>query len=149
MTTPTELLDLLRRVRALRFVARSDAGTGWDGVGVGAVEVSELDAGTVVFTEAGEFRSAAARPAIRFHNLFRWSLAGETLRLEHLRFGPNHPVHLFDMATTADGTWREVTPHLCREDCYTATLTMEGEMLIVAWTIRGPKKWESIRYEYR
>jgi hypothetical protein len=80
--------------------------------------------------------------------VFRWSAVGESLRLEHLRFGPEHPVLLFDMTPGADGVWREVSPHQCREDCYTSSLGVEGGRLAVAWLIAGPRKRESIRYTY-
>lgn len=144
-----EVLTLLRRVRSLRFDAQSGAATGWDGVGTGAVAVSEPAAGVVVFTESGTWQpSAPGRPAVAFNNVFRWSVAGDALRLEHLRFGPEHPVLLFDMAPGADGVWREVSPHQCREDCYTASLGVEGGQLVVAWSIVGPRKQESIRYTY-
>jgi hypothetical protein len=42
----------------------------------------------------------------RFRNVFRWTLLGPKLvRLEHLRFGPDHPVYLFELAQDANGTW--------------------------------------------
>jgi len=72
----------------------------------------------------------------------------KALRLEHLRFGMEKPVLLFDMAPTTDGAWREISPHQCREDCYTASLRIEGEILVVAWTVVGPQKRESISYTY-
>lgn len=145
----TEVMSLLRRVQSLRFDARSEAATGWDGVGTGAVAVSEPAAGVVVFTEAGTWQpNAPNRAAVGFNNVFRWSAVGEVLRLEHLRFGADHPVLLFDMAPDEAGAWREVSPHLCREDCYTAILAVEGGKLEVAWSIVGPHKRESIHYTY-
>jgi hypothetical protein len=145
----SEVLALLRRVRSLRFDARSEAATGWDGVGTGAVAVSEPAAGVVVFDEAGTWQpSIPGRAAIGFKNAFRWSAVGAALRLEHLRFGAEHPVLLFDMAPDAAGAWREVSPHRCREDCYTASLGVDGGQLVVAWSIVGPRKRESIRYTY-
>jgi hypothetical protein len=149
MASLTEVLSLLLRVRSLRFDARSDAATGWDGVGTGTVTVAEPATGIVVFDEAGTWQpSAAGRATVRFKNVFRWSAVGETLRLEHLRFGPEHPVLLFDMAPGEDGAWREVSHHQCREDCYTASLAVESGQLVVAWSIVGPRKRESIRYTY-
>jgi hypothetical protein len=146
--SPTELLSILRRVQSLRFDARSEAATGWDGTGLGTVAVSEPATDVVVFEEAGMWQpDAEGRPPIAFTNVFRWSAVGTALRLEHLRFGVDHPVLLFDMAPD-NGMWREVSPHQCRDDCYTASLkTLDGQ-LVVAWSIVGPKKSESIRYTY-
>jgi hypothetical protein len=149
MHSLNEVLTLLRRVRSLRFDARSEAATGWDGVGTGTVAVSEPAAGVVVFDEAGTWQpNDSGRAAVGFKNVFRWSVVGDALRLEHLRFGPEHPVLLFDMAPGADGVWREVSPHQCREDCYTASLGVEGGQLALAWFIVGPRKRESICYAY-
>lgn len=150
MPSATELLVLLGRIRSLRFEASSQAETGWDGIGTGTVVISEPDAATVVFEEAGTFQPAINdRPAVRFTNTFRWSVSGDVLRLEHLRFGPEHPVWLFDMAPTPDGSWQEVSPHHCREDCYVASLVVESDKLLVAWAIHGPRKRETIRYTDR
>lgn len=143
------MLALLRQVQSLRFDAHSEAATGWDGIGTGVVAVSEPVAGVVVFDEAGTWQPRdTARAAVGFRNVFRWSVVGESLRLEHLRFGPEHPVLLFDMAPGEGGMWREISPHQCREDCYTASLAVESGQLLVAWSIVGPRKRESIRYTY-
>jgi hypothetical protein len=144
-----ELLSLLRRVRALRFDAHSDAATGWQGTGSGIVVVSAPADGIVVFEESGSWQpSASGRGPIGFKNAFRWSAVGEALRLEHLRFGRENPVLLFDMGPVAGGEWREISPHLCREDAYTASLIVTEEEILVAWSVIGPRKRESIRYTY-
>lgn len=149
MESLIDVLSRLRRVRALQFDARTRAATGWDGIGTGAVTVSEPIDGVVVFAEAGTWRPRApGRGAIGFNNVFRWSPVGAALRLEHLRFGPDRPVFLFDMAPGEDGVWRVVSPHQCREDGYTASLAIECEQLVVAWSVVGPRKHESIRYTY-
>jgi hypothetical protein len=150
MTSLVEVLTLLRRVRSLQFVAESEAATGWNGAGTGSVVVSEPAVGVVVFHETGSWQpNASGRPAIRFFNVFRWSAVGDVLRLEHLRAGPDSPVLLFDLAPAGNDEWREVRPHWCRDDCYAASLRVEGEQLTVAWTVVGPHKRESIRYAYR
>jgi hypothetical protein len=146
--TLAEIWQRLRAVQALCFVAHSEAGTGWDGTGEGVVSVSEPREGVLVFDESGRWHPLRGR-ASRFTNVFRWSLVGGYLRLEHLRFGQDRPVFLFDLAPGADGIWREISPHECREDCYCATVRVEVDMLIVHWTIYGPRKRESIEYTYR
>ncbi len=149
MQTLAEVLSRLRKVQALTFTARSGKATGWDGVGTGKVAVFNEGTSTVVFSESGLWKpSIPDRPAVRFNNVFRWSKSGDFLRLEHLRFGPEHPVLLLDMALSSDGRWREVTPHECKEDCYTASMSAEGDLLRVSWTILGPRKQESILYTY-
>lgn len=148
MISLADLWDRLREVTVMSFEARSAAGTGWNGTGAGDVVVTEPSPGVVVFTESGAWQPLG-RGDIRFTNVFRWSRLDDSLRLEHLRFGPDQPVFLFDLAPGEDGVWREVSPHACGEDCYAGSLTAEGRHLLVHWTIRGPRKDESIRYVYR
>ena len=126
MTSIGEVWSLLQSVTALRFDARSELATGWNGIGTGTVKVSQPEPAVVVFHEAGTWQSPG-RAEIRFANVFRWSNSGESSRLEHLRFGTNNPVFLFDLAPGAGGEWHQVTPHMCREDCYTASLAVEGQ----------------------
>lgn len=149
MASLLDVMSVLRRVRSLQFDARSEAATGWDGVGIGVVVVSEPASRVVVFDEAGTWQPRApGREPIRFTNVFRWSAIGDVLRLEHLRFGPDQPVLLFDMAPSDEGRWSVVSPHQCRNDCYSASLSVEGERIVVAWSIVGPRKRESITYTY-
>lgn len=96
----TEVWSALRIVRSLRFEASGEATTGWNGTGVGTVGVAEPEAGVLMFKAAGEWQSPGG-PKMRFTNFFRWTALDNTLRLEHLRFGPAHPVFLFDMAMGA------------------------------------------------
>lgn len=140
--------DRLKRVSSLRFTARSESRSGWNGVGTGLVAVDSSAESSLTFTEAGTFQPASGT-ATRFTNAFRWSLLGELLRLEHLRFGPENPVHLFDLAPAENGLWSSAKPHHCRDDCYSATLRLADWGIEVQWTVAGPQKQERIEYEYR
>ena len=142
-----EVWDRLRRVRALTFTARSRSRTGWNGCGSGTVLVEPAGKEVVAFTESGVWQPEGGRE-LRFSNVFRWSKAGGGLRLEHLRFGQNHPVYLFDLAPAGDGDWRSVSPHLCSEDCYAATMRVHEDRLVLRWSIDGPRKQEEIEYVY-
>jgi hypothetical protein len=145
----TDLFYLLGRVRTLTFVARSSNPAGWNGRGTGIVHVRIDSPEVITFTETGSWRQTAGRE-LRFHNVFRWSLLSpdRRIRLEHLRFGPAHPVYLFDLAPTDSGEWTSTAAHVCREDCYTARLSAETDHIKIGWTIIGPKKDEDIRYMY-
>ncbi len=137
-------------MRSLRFHARTEVATGWDGAGTGAVPVSDPAPGRIIIFEGtGTWQPGdPGRRSTGFRNAFRWSAVEKALRLEHLRFGVEKPVLLFDMGPTTDGAWREISPHQCREDSYTASLSIEGEMIEIAWTVMGPQKQESISYIY-
>jgi hypothetical protein len=131
-TTLHQLLDLLRRVRHLSFIAHSGAGTGWDGRGVGSVEVREAGDGVVIWHERGTWRREDGQES-RFSNVYRWTLVGEVLRLEHLRQGEANPVHLLDLAQCGEREWAPVCPH----------------RILLRWEVTGPRKSETIEYEYR
>ncbi|MGY4876408.1 DUF6314 family protein [Vreelandella aquamarina] len=155
MQSSENVLSLLRQVSSLRFAAKSEANTGWQGVGSGKVVVSEPMPKTVVFHETGTWQPSAEHQGVfDFSNVFRWSAVGEHLRLEHLRFGVDNPVLLFDMARHANGIWRDVSPHECGADLYAATLEIAGgkdeaRRIVVAWSIIGPRKQETIEYCYQ
>lgn len=85
---------------------------------------------------------------MRFTNVFRWTKLDQQLRLEHLRFGPDKPVFLFDMAVDQEDIWRETAPHPCREDCYSATMQVKDDKILVQWSVNGPKRNETIVYIY-
>lgn len=103
----------------------------------------------MTFTESGSWFPAVGR-VLRFRNVFRWSRAEAAggLRLEHLRFGPDRPVHLFDLVPGQGGLWLSSTPHVCREDCYSAHLAVREGRIEMGWAVRGPSKDESITYFY-
>jgi hypothetical protein len=138
----------LGRVRSLSFVACSESKTGWNGEGRGTVEVRKRGEGVMTFHEQGTWRTQRGERQIRFTNVYRWSLIGDLVRLEHLRFGEVSPVHLFDLVQAGDWEWRSVSPHLCGEDCYAAVLLVRDDVVIVRWSIDGPRKKESIEYLY-
>ena len=133
----------------MRFEGHSEAKTGWDGVGTGTVMVAEPIVGVLTFEESGMWHPRAADTSpVEFKNVFRWSDINGVLRLEHLRFGVDHPVVLFDMVPDEYGVWRAQSPHQCGEDCYSASLMRGDENIVMAWSIMGPRKQEAIRYRY-
>jgi len=98
-------------VRDLTFNASSGASTGWTGTGVGTVDVSQSAADALVYTESGTWTPNGGKQ-LSFTNVYRWTLLPETLRLEHLRFGPENPVYLFDLAVIDDSRLGSVAPHV-------------------------------------
>ena len=139
----------LSQITALRFVARSANESGWNGSGDGSVVVAQPNANTITFTETGKWQSDAGQQ-LNFNNVFRWSLddSSNAIRLEHLRFGPDNPVYLFDLAPENDHTWQSATPHVCRDDLYSAIMTLAADQIELRWSIKGPNKDEDIYYWY-
>ena len=147
MLTQERLWDMLRRVGALSFAARSKVPNGWNRTGVGTVEARQVKPGVLTFKESGVWRPEVGRET-RFSNVFRWTVAGDVVRLEHLRFGEDHPVYLFDLAPADEWEWRSVSPHQCKEDCYAATMRVHDDRIVLKWSIEGPRKQETIEYVY-
>ena len=86
-----------------------------------------------------------------FTNVFRWTAApdGGSIRLEHLRFGAGIPVFLLDLVPIVEGVLESSEPHVCREDRYSARMDDHRRAIRLGWTIRVPKKNETISYLYR
>ncbi len=143
------MLHTLSSVSQLRFIASSDMeNAGWNGEGRGDVEVVKQE-NVVVFNETGSWTTSEGT-VLMFKNSFRWTHIPEreAYQLEHLRFGPDNPVFLFELVPTTDGGYISETPHLCGADTYAGALTPARDGFTLLWTIRGPKKDEKIMYEY-
>ena len=120
----------------------------WIGNGVGSVAIESPSTQVVIFNESGTSRLTSGRE-LRFTNAYRWSLVGQrSVRLEHLRFGQNRPVYLFDLAPEDESTWTSVTPHHCRDDLYSVRLELGQDVVSLRWMIVGPGKREDIECVY-
>ncbi len=142
----------LLSVQELTFEAQSHAAsnTGWNGTGKGTVRVEKVDPGIILFHERGAWSSENGRQAT-FTNIFRWTAdpEGHFIRLEHLRFGQDHPVYLFDLVAVDEGALESSEPHVCQKDLYVARMEFNERTVHLRWTVNGPKKAETISYTYR
>ena len=142
----------LLSVQELSFEARSHAATntGWNGAGKGAVQVEAVQPRVILFHERGAWTPEGGRQ-ITFSNVFQWTadLDCRFIRLEHLRFGRDHPVYLFDLVPVDEGVLESSEPHVCREDLYAARMELDEQAIRLRWTINGPKKAETISYTYK
>jgi len=140
----------LRQIQTCQFTSRSHSNpaTHWTGAGAGVVSVESPTADTLIFRESGDWQPATVARSLRFRNTYRWTRHDTTIQLEHLRFGDQNPVYLFDLAPAPDGTWTSLTAHLCRQDHYTAQLVLECHRLVLTWTVTGPEKQDEIKYIY-
>ena len=150
--TPVEVLwAQFLALKSLCFLSRSKKADGWSGVGTGEVVVAQPSVGVLTFTETGLWQPDQGRE-VPFTNLFRWTILGPArVRLEHLRFGPDKPVLLFELEPTDEKegeSWTSTAPHLCRDDCYSAVLSFEESGVRLEWTVEGPRKSSRIVYIY-
>lgn len=142
--------DRLSTISCLQFKATSESTTGWNGEGRGSIQVEMPVEHVILFSESGHWTPQGST-AIAFRNVFRWTLDPQAsiIRLEHLRFGPDNPVFLFELQPTTPSFWNTVSAHLCDKDTYDAVLHITPDALIMHWTIQGPAKNESIVYTYK
>ena len=152
MASPAErLYEQLLPLRSLCFLSRSKKADGWNGIGTGEVVVEQPDARALTFTETGLWQPDTGRE-VPFTNVFRWTVLGsERVRLEHLRFGPEKPVLLFELEPAQEKeseSWVSTAPHLCQDDCYSAVLGFEESGVRLEWTVAGPRKSSRIVYVY-
>jgi hypothetical protein len=141
----------LLSVQGLTFEARSHAApnTGWNGVGKGVVRVEKVDPRVILFHERGTWTQEKSLQTT-FTNVFRWTADPDArfIRLEHLRFGQDRPVYLFDLVPADVDSLESSEPHICREDLYAARMEFDEQIIQLRWTINGPRKAETISYTY-
>jgi hypothetical protein len=113
------------------------------------VQVEHVDGVTMLFHENGRWSPEGSRE-LTFNNIFRWTRDpdGLLIRLEHLRFGPENPVYLFDLVPESGRVLTSAVPHVCQEDLYSARMEVGDGAVHLSWTITGPRKDERIAYSY-
>lgn len=139
----------LTTVCTLHSQCRSQLQTGWNGEGEGRVCVDTPNAETLIFSEEGHWQNESGT-RFPFHNIYRWTLhTSQRIALEHLRFGPQNPVFLLDLVPADPHRLRSLSPHLCGDDRYEATLFLADDALCFEWTVKGPAKDEHLLYTYQ
>lgn len=140
----------LSKVSSMEFTAQSSRATGWNGAGIGQVSVSQQSDESLEFDESGTWTNRDDQ-RFQFRNTYRWSLLmnHQAIRLEHLRLGHDHPVHLFDLGRQTRTVLTTLQPHVCGDDLYSAKLQILDSEILLNWTVVGPEKDETIHYVYR
>ena len=145
------LWSLLRSRTRVEITARSLADNfRWTGLGTGIVDVTEEGTHTLLFNERGRWNNPShGNPA--FSNIYRWKIAqsGQSIRLEHLRYGESNPVSLVDIIGDGIGSWSSQAPHRCNEDSCGIQIKQCGDTLHMKWTVRGPQKQQLIHINYQ
>lgn len=147
--TIIQVWHLLPRIRRLSFTARAnpDSQTGWNGHGVADVTTA-VDNHVVRFSEKGHFTPEGSAHALAFNNVYRWQYQGTGMALWHERFGAAAAVFLFRLVADGPSRLASEAGHLCGQDIYTATLSMEPDGFTLDWHINGPRKSERLTYWY-
>lgn len=143
--------EKLKQVKRFTRAAQSQIQEekGWNRQGCGEVLLSQPDENVIVFYEKGYWLSEKDNK-IAFSNTFRWTLDQNRslISLEHLRFGSDRPVFLFQLIPSGDHCLSSACPHSCGEDIYLAIASWSADAVHVRWQITGPKKNEQIECFY-
>jgi len=123
---------------------------GWNGNATGVVEVHRDTQNQILFTEIGTWHTHRGT-SLNFFNRYQWTLnlQKHSIQLEHLRYGENQPVKLFDLTFIKPGQWISGKSHQCNADSYSAILRLDNKQLNFDWKITGPRKNEQISYIYQ
>lgn len=143
----------LNQITRLHFESKPNQlrrNSGWCGAGEGFVQTDRQN-DIIVFKENGIWTTDEGKE-LTFNNIYRWTYKHEhaVIGLEHLRFGADRPVFLFDLGgSQAESQLVSIEPHVCVEDVYTGRLDIQPEGFDLHWEIIGPRKNEHIHYQYR
>lgn len=133
------VVDIWERLKRVSFFKIKT----YDQCGKGSV-VSTSSNTSLIFEESGEWENG-----IQFTSRLRWTIddSKQKISLEHLRFGENRAVFLFDLVPDVRGL-SSFTPHLCNQDCYQGELTFKDDSLVFEWQVVGPHKNYKIEVVY-
>jgi hypothetical protein len=143
--------NLLCQVQSLLLTAatKDQRSFFYNATAAGGVEVSRTGSRVITFHEAGLWTSIDHQ-TVNFRNTYRWSLSDlkDTIRLVHLRYGIDNPIHLVDFVSIDADTMQSFQPHNCGADRYSASLSAAGDRILLRWTIQGPSKNDLLQCVY-
>ncbi|MDD7805688.1 MAG: DUF6314 family protein [Endozoicomonas sp. (ex Botrylloides leachii)] len=120
----------------------------WQGKGEGAVIPDAISASHCYIKERGVFILENGTE-LESHNEWLWQKLPDRVRLFHVRRGRDSPVELFELHEDVDSnTLRSISPHLCGEDVYEATVWLINTNVHIRWCISGKVKDEQLNYCY-
>jgi len=114
----------------------------------GKVEVEAHPKDSLIFNESIKWENGD-NLLINSKNIYRWTfLEFGNIKLEHLRFGTDHPVFLVELAKSGEKKWKSIEPHKCGMDLYSAELYLKNKQLVLIWTVKGPTENYALKTVY-
>ncbi len=115
--------------------------------GSGIVQLGRPTSTTLILVETGSW-TLPSGSCLKFYNSYRWTWLTHRFQLAHLRRGTQDPEVLVEFVLQDPVTLVSVSPYLCADDRYTATLRILDQSLVLQWHIQGPQKQTILRYRY-
>ena len=145
------IADINKRLRRVqKFNVEISSANDCLAAGQGTVDVENNTPGSITWRENGRWNHHFNY--LEFTNVYRWSgLYDSRLGLEHLRYGDQNPVKLVELVKTSKNFWISACPHLCGQDSYQLTMSINANELTMVWHIDGPDKNQisTICYSYK
>jgi hypothetical protein len=122
---------------------------GWEGKGSGIVTCTKVGEDILIFEELGVFETIHQKQ-LKCKNTYRWGFDGsnQKIALEHLRFGVDNPVFLFDLVQTDTNIWSSSCPHQCDLDEYHGHLILEQNNIKLDWIVKKGDEFNKMDYVY-
>ena len=99
----------------------------------------------LILQETGSWEGEGSTP---YYNSFRFTKHFNFLSLEHLRFGKEHPVFLFDLIPQTETICISRSPHVCGEDLYYGTLELQEKKMLLMFDLKGAQMEERVSFTY-
>lgn len=139
----------LSLIKHYKFIAASNKDDGLNGSGHGTVSIETDPINNILlFFEDGYFENT--RGKFKSHNIYRWAFKAfeNCISLEHLRFGAENAVYLFDLVYDDNNLWSSQCPHLCDKDEYHAKMQLSDKAITLEWDIINKEEHIHIKYQY-
>lgn len=120
---------------------------GWAGRGSGKVTSFWHDDNTLIYEEEGVFVTQQQK-TLKAKNTYCWRFEDLKVSLEHLRFGYEYPVFLFDLVQVDQMTWKSSCPHQCDLDQYHGTLILQEKGFKLNWLVQKGQEYNRMDYIY-
>ena len=122
---------------------------GLEGMGSGEVKCVLENENALLFYENGRFNNSFNK-SMKCNNIYRWSFdyLDNKIALQHLRFGFDNPVFLFDLIFEKENRMVSQTPHICKDDKYSAEMMIETSAIKLNWIVKSQIKYNRMEYLY-
>lgn len=148
-----DLIDIKTKLESIsNFVFHSSSNNkmnGLEGMGGGAVTCIKENENSLLFYEHGRFNNSFNK-SMKCNNIYRWSFhyLDNKIALQHVRFGLDNPVFLFDLIFDKENRMISQNPHICKDDKYSAEMIIETSTIKLNWVVKSLIKYNRMEYLY-
>ncbi len=141
-STLSKIWTRLQSIKTVQYLAQ-------DRQGIGRVTRTMEGPYSLIFEEEGDLKDNNGF-SFNFKNTFLWTVNPNRaiLTLEHLRYGKEHPIFLFNLIPTGNHFLESIDAHMHGEELYYGYLENKRPSLKLCCRTLSPNKNEEINYLY-